>query len=325
MNTSIHGVRRLRHAGIISAILCLGCSIAAASDRPSSGQERAAAEFLAAVASGDAQAVAFAIHPVELDALRTRLLTKMRDEATRNDNTIRSRLFGPAMPLAELERLTSVGFYAALARRLRLSAREFHDVDGLVAIPDKDGAVLIVVRGKPERERGTVAVPALVAVKPYGKDWKAIVPAEIEAQIEDLIKGRRGLAAAASQSDAGVTPPPGTVAAPPASGVPPAIAELLSNADKALAAGNCDEYYDKLMSPNFRRVTAKKALEALIGNCKNRASTRDMLAATIRIVRGLAPKFEYEGQRAAYDLSGQGLPYDRFVLELVDKRWYIAE
>jgi hypothetical protein len=79
------------------------------------------------------------------------------------------------------------------------------------------------------------------------------------------------------------------------------------------------------MSPNFRRVTSKKALEALITTCKNSMGTREMLLSTMRIVRGLTPRFDTEGQRAVYDLTGQGLPFDRFVLELVDKHWYIAE
>jgi hypothetical protein len=300
----------------------LACGLAHAVEKPNSGQRKAAEEFLAAVASGDPQAVAYAIHPAELDALRARLITQMRDEAKRNDNTIRARLFGPGLPLADLERMTSPGFYAALSRRLSLGGREYEKVEGLAVIPDKNDTVLVVVRGKPARERGTVSTVRVVAVKPYGKDWKATVPAEIEAQIEDLISGRRDIGPSPA---AGEIKPPGTAATPAESGVPPAILELLSNAEKALVAGNCSEYYDKYMSPNFRNVTSKQARQGLISTCKNSASTREMLAATLRIVRGLVPKFEYEGKRAVYDLSGQGLPYDRFILEQVDKRWYVAE
>lgn len=304
------------------------CGLANAADKPTSGQRKAAEEFLAALATGDAQSVAYAIHPADLDALRMRLLKQMRDEASRSDSTIRSRLFGAGMPLAEIERLTSVGFYTALARKLYLPGREFRSVDGLAAIPDKEGAVLVVVRGLPfrERERNPVAVPAVVAVKPYGKDWKAAVPAEIEAQIDDLAHDRQNAAAAARPAASNdVRTPPGSASSPAEAGVPPAIFELLSNAEKALAAGNCEEYYDKHMSPNFRSVTSKQARQGLINNCKNNPSTREMLASTLRIVRGLVPKFEYEGQRAVYDLSGQGLPYNRFILEQVDKRWYVAE
>jgi len=312
---------RARCAGVIAALLLTAGGVAHA-DNVSGAQERAAAEFLAAAASGDPQAVAYAIHPTELEALRLRILGQLRDEAKRNDNTLRGRLFGTAMPLADLERLTSVGFYTTLARRLQLGGRQYREVDGITAIPDKDGVVLVVVRGKPPRERGTVNIPHVVAIKPYGKDWKAVVPAQIEAQIEDLAQGRRtapGPAAAAANPQA-----PGT-AAPVDPGVPPAIVELLSNAEKSVTDGRCEEYYDKYMSPNFRRVTSKKAREALIHGCTISTGTREMLVSTLRIVRGLSPRYEYEGQRAVYDLSGQGLPYNRFVLEQVDKRWYIAE
>jgi hypothetical protein len=100
---------------------------------------------------------------------------------------------------------------------------------------------------------------------------------------------------------------------------------LLDSAAKSLSDGNCEDYYKKNMSPNFRRVTSKKALDALIASCTNSLGTREMLSSTIRIVRGLSPSYEYQGERAVYDLDGQGLPYDRFVLERVDNRWYIAE
>ena len=79
------------------------------------------------------------------------------------------------------------------------------------------------------------------------------------------------------------------------------------------------------MSPNFRRVTGKKALEALVQSCKSSIGTREMLLATLRIVRTLEPKYEYEGQRAVYDLAGQGLPFDHFALERVGREWYVAE
>jgi predicted aminopeptidase len=123
-------------------------------------------------------------------------------------------------------------------------------------------------------------------------------------------------------------PPPSAAGPRPASGeagLPPQIGELLNTASTALAATNCEDYYQKLMSPNFRKVTSKKAMEALIQNCKNSIGTREMLAAAVRIVKDMVPSFEYEGRRAVYDVSGQGLPFDRFVLEQVDKKWYIAE
>ena len=53
--------------------------------------------------------------------------------------------------------------------------------------------------------------------------------------------------------------------------------------------------------------------------------TRELLVATIRIVKDLVPTFELDGSKAVYDVSGQGLPFDRFVIEQVDRKWYIAE
>ena len=308
--------------GLLAA-LCLLFSAtlpAAGAEKPSGAQKRAVEEYLDAVASGDPRAVAYAIHPTELENMRLRILTQLREEAGRGDGTIRARLFGPGRPLADIERLTAIDFYAALGRKLYLFGREYKNADYLAAVPDKDGVVQVVLRGKQDKDHGNNEVINTVSIRPYGKDWKAIVPSEIEAQINDLTNARRSIYAS--------LPPP--VASTPRAvggetGLPPQIGELLNTASQALAATNCDDYYTKLMSPNFRKVTSKKALESLINTCKTSMGTREMLSATVRIVKDLVPRFEYEGQRAVYDVSGQGLPFDRFVLEQVDKKWYIAE
>jgi hypothetical protein len=59
--------------------------------------------------------------------------------------------------------------------------------------------------------------------------------------------------------------------------------------------------------------------------CENRDTLREQMQTAIDLARARAPRFQYEGTRAVYDLAGQGLPYQALVLELVDKRWYIAE
>jgi len=302
--------------------LLVAAAHAATAERVSSSQKAAALEFLAAVASGDGEAVAFSIHPDDLQALRLRILNLLREEAKRGDGTTRGRLFGQAKPLEDIERLTNTGFYAALTERLYLVSREYSDADGIAAIPDKDGKVLVIVRARQPRERGKVQVVSLVTLKPYGKDWKAALPNEIEAQIDDLIEGRHGVTVPSRGSAAGAVRAgrAGGTAAPQ-----PGILELLTTSEKLLSEAKCDEYYGKQMSPNFRRVTGKKALEALIAACQNSLGTREVLLSTLHIVRGLEPRYEYEGQRAVYDLSGQGLPFDRFVLEQIDKRWYVAE
>lgn len=309
----------------------------------SRSQRRAVEEFLGAVATGNPETVAYALHPAELEKLRARLLELMRSENTRGDFTIRSRLFGAATTLAELERLTAFDFYALLGKRLVLVGRSYADARYLGAIREGD-LVHVVLRGKPPEERGKVQVVELVTVMPYGKDWKAAIPSEIEAQIDDLVNGRaqpvgllvsgaraataRGAVLAAPAAAAAAARPGTTAAAPTAAAAtvnPPAILELLSTAEKDLVAGDCETYYRQRMSPNFRRVTSKKALEALIGSCRHNDELRERLIATLRIVRGLAPRFEYEGTRAVYDLSNQGLPYDHIALEQLEKRWYVAE
>jgi len=285
----------------------------------SMSQKNAALEFLQAVASGDPEAVAFAIHPDDLRALRLRILTLLHEEAKRGDSTVRNRLFGPARPLDEIEHLTDTGFYATLADRLYLPGREYDGGEGIASIADKDGKVEVLIRGRQPRDRGKVQVVNVVTLKPFGKDWKAALPAEIEAQIEDLIAGRHGTSAAARTPAA--LRGGGRSTAP----AQPGIIELLATSEKLLSEGKCDLYYGKQMSPNFRRVTGKKALATLVAACQNSLGTREMLLATLHIVQGLEPRYEYEGQRATYDLTGQGLPFDHFVLEQVDKHWYVAE
>jgi hypothetical protein len=309
---------KMLHSGaavlLLATLFCVPVCGAPVAEKVSSGQRTAALEFLSAVASGDPQAVAFTIHPDDLQALRLRILTLLRDEAKRGDSTIRSRLFGQGMPLDDIEHLTNTGFYATLAHELYLTGREYTEVEGLAAIPDKGDQVQVVVRGRQPRDYGKVQVVNVVTLRPHGKDWKATLPSEIEAQIDDLIAGRH--IAVAARAAAGLQ---GTGVALPA------IVELLNSAEQSLNDGKCDEYYGKQLSPNFRRVTGQKALEALVASCQNSMGTRQLLLSTLHIVRGLQPRYENESQRAVYDLSGQGLPFQTFSLEQVDRHWFIAD
>jgi len=300
---------RMRQCGALLLLLAAlaWVPVSGAPASVSSTQRTAVLAFLQAVASGDPQAVAQTLHPDDLRALRLRVLRLL--EAERGDGAVRSRLFGQGMPLDEIERLTDAGFYATLAHKLRLTGREYASVEGLAAVPDKDDRVHVMVNGRQPKDHGKVKVVNVVTLRPYGKDWKAAVPDEIEAQIEDLIAGR----SPTSGSGAGT-----------ASAIP-AVLELLTAAEKSLDEGHCDAYYGSQMSPNFRKVTGKKALQALIDSCRNSMGTRQLLLSTLHIVRGLEPRYEAAGQRAVYDLAGQGLPYQTFTLEQVDHRWYIAE
>src|SRR3981081_3570496 len=151
------------YPGVVGAVTATGVSLS---------QKDAALQFLQAVASGDAQAVAFSIHPDDLRALRLRILTLLHDEAKRGDSTVRDRLFGAARPLDEIEHLTDTGFYATLADRLYLPGRDYDGGEGIATIADKDGKVEVLIRGRQPHDRGKVQVVNVVTLKPFGKDQR---------------------------------------------------------------------------------------------------------------------------------------------------------
>lgn len=311
--------------GVVVGVLGVLPTAALAAGAPtadvSRAQGRGAEQFLAVVATGSPQAIAQAYHPAELDGLRIRLLERLRADAARNDSTSRVRLFGPGKQLAELERLTSVSFYNELAPRLQQRGRVFEDVKWLASVPEGE-AVHVIGRGKPPKGQGQVAVVTTVTLLPYGKDWRAAIPSEILAQIDDLLEGRTGARETAPPRVAAAA----TTAAPAtAPALDPAIGTLLTAAEKALIDGKCAEYYEQHMSPNFRRATSGAAMKTLIATCDRSVSTRETLIAALRIVQGLTPRLEFDGGRAVYDVTNQGLPFDRYVLERINKRWYIAE
>lgn len=306
---------------------CLGIASALApvayADELSAAQRRAAGEYLAAVASGDAQAVAYAVHPAELDRLRLTIQQRLRTEAAGGGDTLRSRLFGAAMPLTDIERLTSVDFFRTVGSRLALRGRVYEDVRGVGALRDGEH-VLAVVRGRPPKDRGLVEVVEVVPLLPYGREWKAAIPSEIEARLEDLAAGRTRRAAPAEGGAAAATPGEPAGSASTARNTAGILA-LLDAAERTLVEGRCDRYYGEHLSPGLRQSLGKRALDTLVTSCSRSVANREVLVAALRLVRRTPPVFEAGGDRAVYDLSGQGLPYDRYVLEQVSGRWYIAE
>jgi hypothetical protein len=164
MRTALHSGASALLLGMLLLVSAVATSPPA--EKVSSGQRAAALEFLSAVASGDPQAVALAIHPDDLQALRLRILRLLHEEAKHGDSTIRSRLFGAGMPLDEIERLTNTGFYATLAYKLYVAGREYSEVEGLAAIPDKGDRVQVVVLGRQPRDHGKVQVVNVVTLRP---------------------------------------------------------------------------------------------------------------------------------------------------------------
>jgi hypothetical protein len=335
----------LNFRALLAAVLAtLVLLPAAAADRSGSdtnpgaqrgaAQRRAAEEFLAALASGDTQAIARTIHEDELAQVRRRLVDEMKLEADRNESAVRVRLFGAGMLLSEIERMTPQNFFIALSSRLRIRGRPFARVDWLDAVGDSGGMVQMVGRLIPRTDEGNVRVPVLVSIVPWGKDWKAAFPLDWQAQIDDLRAGRVNApgTAVVAQAQPGTTPAPSPATPGAAAGAgdasnpnPKAVLELFDDAVKNLKDKDCDGYYRKQMSPNFRATTSSKALRALIQTCENREAWREQTITALTLARGRAPRFEFQGNRAVYDLSRDGLPYPALVLEQVNKHWYIAE
>jgi hypothetical protein len=333
---------------LLAAVLFATLPPATRADDVSGAQRKGAQEFLAALASGSPQAVASALHPAELDRIRLGVLGELRQEAARGESAARARMFGAAASIGEIERMTSQTFFGTLGRRLRYGGRAYEEVEGLVAVRDGKEAVHVVVRAEQPKERGRTKVVELVTLLPYGRDWKAAVPSEIEAQIEDLLLGlppaagaRAGAvpagagggasgavggggAAGAGGTGSGAGAGGGAAAAATGRNTPEILA-LLDAAEKSLIDGRCDVYYGEHLSPNFRKTVSGRALGTLVKNCRDGIATREVLIAALRIVRRAAPRFELDGRRAIYDVSGQGLPYDTFILERIDDRWYVAE
>jgi hypothetical protein len=246
----------------------------------------------------------------------------MRLEADRNESLTRRRLFGDGMPLSDIERLTPQSFFVTLAQRLRFGGREFKKVEWMEAVEDRGGMVQMVGRLVPRDDMGEVKVPVLVSVVPWGKDWKAALPLELQAQIDDLRTGR-ATRSARPAAVAGATPEGGGAA--PAPVIPKEILDVFDAALANLEAGNCDAYYDKQMSPNFRRTTGTRALRSLVSACESREGLRAQYMTAIRLARERTPRMEYAGTRAVFDLSGSGLPFPVWIAEQVNERWYIAE
>lgn len=305
---------------------------AAQAESVSGAQKKAAEVYLVAVSSAGAAGLAQILPQSELDSLRTDLLGRLRKEDERSGATLRKRLFGSAATLAVLERQTNQSFFINLSRRLDLSARVIQDPQWLGAIRDGNDRVIVIVRGRVQDEKDSPTVTQSIEMVADGKDWKPVIPGELRIQIDDLIRGRQGARAAAGATalagNSGADAPANTEGAQPEAAAvanPPAITAMLRTAEQMLVAGKCDRYYKDYMSPSFRKSQSGKAMDTLIASCARSMGMRELLISALRIVGQTAPRFEANGARAVYDVSNQGLPYERFTLELIDNRWYIAE
>jgi hypothetical protein len=152
----------------------------------------------------------------------------------------------------------------------------------------------------------------VVSLIKYGKDWRVQLPTLLQARVDAAL-------VALGQSNAAADP-----TAPKAEASPELMSALKSGSE-TLRRGDCAAFFNEHMSPNFRSMTSSKALATLIKQCQTREDTRETYIAALDLAQRLSPRYEQDGARAIYDMRGQGLPFQRFVLEKVENRWYVAE
>lgn len=291
-------------------VFILVLSVVAASASAAPADEEVATGFAEAWSREAWDAIAFAIHPDELARVRKLALDAVESEAKDGAKGVRTRLFGAAVSVDEIRRMTPHTMMGILVKRFLVAPRVMKKTRVVGKIKD-DKLEQVVVRGwTDEKGKGASSV-VLVTLMPYGKQWAAVVPSELEEKIEAAIAG-----ADVGARDVGDS----HVAA-----LDPAIAKVLDAGIAALKDGRCSEYYNDIMSPSFRKATSPSAVKTLIAQCEKNASMRDKTRTALEIAKGLKPRYEYDNTRAVFDMSGQGLPFDRFVVEQLDKKWYIAE
>jgi hypothetical protein len=100
---------------------------------------------------------------------------------------------------------------------------------------------------------------------------------------------------------------------------------MLDQAERTLVDGDCKGYYRDFLSPSLQRSLQGSSMDALVRACERGMASRELLIAALRIVRRSAPRFDPDGNRVIYDVTGQGLPYDQFVLVKQAGQWFIAE
>jgi hypothetical protein len=257
------------------------------------------------------EGVAYAIHPAELDRVRKLVLDAVEAESKDGAKDIRARIFGAGVTLDDVRHMTPQATMTALAKRFLSAPRAARKTRVIGSVKESGSLTHVLVRAY-EDERGKASSSVLlVSLIPYGKEWAVAVPPELDEKIAAAIAGAEVGARNVAES---------RVAA-----LDPEIAKLLDAGIAALKEGRCSDYYKDIMSPNFRKATASNALKTLIAQCDKNQATRDRTRLTLEIARGLRPAYQYGNTRAEFDMKGQGLPFDSFVVEMVDHKWYVAE
>jgi len=286
-------------------------ALASALAHAESAGDRTARDFVEQWTNQSWESVAYAIHPAELDRVRKRVMGALEAESKDGASDIRTRLFGAGVTLEDVQHMTPQATMTALVKRFLTAPRAARKTVAIGSVKESGNLTHFIVRAyEDEKGKGASSV-LLVSLIPYGKEWAAAVPAEVDEKIAAAIAG----------ADVGAR----DVGESHVSALDPAIAKLLDSGIAALKEARCTDYYHDIMSPNFRKATSSSALKTLVEQCARNRTLRDRTRLTLEIARGLRPAYQYGNTRAVFDMKGQGLPFDRFVVELVDRKWYVAE
>jgi len=293
----------LRALGLLAfiALLCPTLSVAAGP------QEKVAKAYLEAAAAGQPEALLEFLHPGEVQDLRNRLLKALDDEQAHGSHAARERLFGNSS-MDEIRGLTPNNLFVTVARRLGLPTERVGEIKVLGTVEENSQLSHVVARISPPEDSDQRSRVALVSLIRYGKDWRVQIPYAIQARLDAAM-------AAPENRTSGAGKGKNT----------PEIVAFLNDGETTLKNGDCAGFFNEHMSPNFRDMHSAKALQTLIEQCKIDEDTRETYISALELARRMSPAFEQNGARAIYDLRGQGLPFDRFVLEKVDEHWYVAE
>ncbi len=276
-----------------------------------SAEERMAESYLEAAGRNTPERLVEFFHPDEITRLRTRVLNAVEAEATAGGDAVRGRLFGTVTSLEEVRRLTPGNLFSRVAARAELPGGRVEKVEALGTVEENDKIMHVLARVTPPASGGERSHVEVVTFLRYGKGWRVALPVRFQEQVDALLSG-----SSAPQQEQAEAP-----AAPNTRG----IEALLEASVDLLANGKCKEYFTQQMSPDFRAITSPQALQRLIVQCERSVDTRETYIAALRVAQRSLPKYEDSGERAVYDMAGKGLPFQRFVLERVDLRWYIAE
>ncbi len=299
---------RLPHLALAFGIL-LGDSAYAARG----GEERLAQGYLEAAVRADAQGMLSFYHPTEITDLRERVLKALDKENTAGGSEVRTQIFGPRTSLDDVRRLTPDNLYLKLAERVGLPSEPVLKIDVIGMVEENPQLMHAVARLTPADTSAARPHLTVISLMRYGKGWRVALPASFQTRVDQLLAPKSAAA-----------PAPQASAVPDAANTPE-MKELLQRGADQLRIGDCDAYFSERMSPSFRANTSAYALQRLITDCGRSIDTRETYIAALEIAKRSSPRYEANGTRAVYDMSGQGLPFQRFVLEKVDGRWYVAE